>query len=95
MKNIVKCYKHFFGYFNALETHSEYTHSVGTLYEYHENLDVRMHLHKICRNIVYSMLESFQEAPNDRQVAFVIDFYRFMTAISINIPLDMIIVANT
>ena len=38
------------------------------------------------------MLESFQEAPNDRQVAFVIDFYRFMTAISINKPLDMIIV---
>jgi hypothetical protein len=23
MKNVVKCYKHFFGYFNALETHSE------------------------------------------------------------------------
>ena len=23
MKNIVECYKHFFGYFNALETHSE------------------------------------------------------------------------
>ena len=22
MKNVVKCYKHFFGYFNALETHS-------------------------------------------------------------------------
>ena len=23
MKNIVKCYKHFFGYFNALKTHGE------------------------------------------------------------------------
>ena len=23
MKNVVKCYKHFFGYFNALKTHSE------------------------------------------------------------------------
>ena len=23
MKNIVKCYKHFFGYFNALKTHSD------------------------------------------------------------------------
>ena len=22
MKNVVKCYKHFFGYFNALKTHS-------------------------------------------------------------------------
>ena len=54
-----------------------------------------MHLHKFCRNIVCSMLESFQETPNDRQVAFVIDFYRFMTVISINKPLDMIIVANT
>ena len=29
MKNIVKCYKHFFGYFNALKTHG-----VGTLVEY-------------------------------------------------------------
>ena len=25
MKNVVKCYKHFFGYFNALKTHSEVT----------------------------------------------------------------------
>ena len=25
MKNVVKCYKDFFGYFNALKTHSEYT----------------------------------------------------------------------
>ena len=24
MKNVVECYKHFFGYFNALETNSEY-----------------------------------------------------------------------
>ena len=24
MKNVVKCYKHFFGYFNALETNGEY-----------------------------------------------------------------------
>ena len=26
MKNVVKCYKHFFGYFNALKTHG------GTLF---------------------------------------------------------------
>ena len=25
MKNVVKCYKDFFGYFNALKTHSEQT----------------------------------------------------------------------
>ena len=25
IKNVVKSYKHFFGYFNTLETHSEYT----------------------------------------------------------------------
>ena len=30
MKNIVKCYKHFFGYFNALKTHSDYVLSSQT-----------------------------------------------------------------
>ena len=29
MKNVVKCYKHFFGYFNALKTHGEYTANVN------------------------------------------------------------------
>ena len=29
MKIVVKCYKHFFGYFNALETHSAVTSSIS------------------------------------------------------------------
>ena len=34
MKNVVKCYKDFFGYFNALKTHSELTgHPVYTYYD--------------------------------------------------------------
>ena len=33
MKNVVECYKHFFGYFNALETHDVgiFGHTISTV----------------------------------------------------------------
>ena len=33
MKNVVKCYKDFFGYFNALKTHSVYIYNLISLFQ--------------------------------------------------------------
>ena len=34
MKNVVKCYKDFFGYFNDLKTHCEIIHLIGTHFNF-------------------------------------------------------------
>ena len=46
MKNIVKCYKHFFWYFNALETHSEradYVHHITTCSSWFPDFPTALH----------------------------------------------------
>ena len=42
MKNVVKCYKHFFGYFNALKTHGDLVvHSAAEIKEGQFSLNLK------------------------------------------------------
>ena len=41
MKNVVKCYKHFFGYFNALKTHFRIANSLKLLFAFYRYISMK------------------------------------------------------
>ena len=78
MKNVVKCYKHFFCYFNALKTHGDWGSPLVQFWKFKNFLWVCWFLCKNLSNFIYPVWKLHNPYCNTVQTALANLFWKFI-----------------